>query len=78
MRDIFIGVDGGGTNCRLVVNDQDGDVLCQSAVRASGDIAVQPEQVWKNFLSLFKESVVQIKTTAGIDITDQQKNLLNW
>jgi N-acetylglucosamine kinase-like BadF-type ATPase len=77
MRDIFIGVDGGGTNCRLVVNDQDGDVLCQSAVRASGDIAVQPEQVWKNFLSLFKESVVQIKTTAGIDITDQSLYRLN-
>lgn len=30
MKNIFIGVDGGGTNCRLVIMEEDENVLYQA------------------------------------------------
>lgn len=77
MKHIFVGVDGGGTNIRLIIVTEDGKDLLEASVRACGDIAVTPEATWNHFLIMFNKAAADIKETAGIDILDKNEYSLH-
>jgi glucosamine kinase len=58
MRDIFIGVDGGATRCRVRVEDADGNLLGTGA-SGSASIRLSVENTWREILAALNIALQQ-------------------
>src|ERR1700722_12913011 len=65
IKNIFIGVDGGGTKTKIIVEDESGLLLAQSR-SGPANIRNSVEQAWSSINAGVKEALTQ----AGIDPKD--------
>ena len=73
MIDIFVGIDGGGSKCSIMVQDQDRRILYEGSINQPGNIASVPLQAWRNILELYNKAVLQIQEIHSINIKDTIK-----
>jgi len=65
-KDIFIGVDGGGTKCKVRIEDAEGNLLGQ-ARGGPAQIRISVDQAWQSILAAINEA---LKST-GISLVDK-------
>lgn len=70
MQDIFIGIDGGATKCKVRVEDSDGNLLGQ-AVGGPANIRLSVEIAWQSIYS----AVEEVLKTHNISLRDKNYRL---
>lgn len=68
-----VGVDGGGSSCKMLVQYAEGETLYINTINGCSNVATSPSKTWDNIKELYLDAVNTIKLTHNIDITDNSK-----
>ena len=76
-QNIIVGVDGGGSSCKMMIKDNNGNVLSVVSQAGIANVATNPEETWNNVRTLYYTAAANIKETYQIDILDKNKYSVN-
>ena len=77
MQNIIVGIDGGGSKCKILVKDEQNQELCMLEKPGITNIAIDTEQAWRNIASLYEEASTYIQTQYNININNKSEYLVH-